>query len=121
MALDDLLYAMMRDGGAFQRTFRSILEKELKISLGEFCQISGISPSTMYKILEEQRDPNLRTVRQIYNALKSIYSRDEDVFVAVIAAPMFMQGLPTTLDTMGSGKVQVREYIASTVEDAILA
>ncbi len=32
-----------------------------------------------------------------------------------------MQGLPTTLDTLGSGTVRVKEYIASTVEDAILA
>ncbi len=72
---------MLRDGGAFQRTFRSILENELHLTLSEFCAISGISPSTMYKILEEQRDPNLRTVRQIYRTLKSLYARNEESFV----------------------------------------
>lgn len=67
MTLEDFVYAVLRDGGAFQRTLRSILENDLHMSLGEFCQVAGMSPSTMYKILEEQRDPNMRTVRQIYN------------------------------------------------------
>lgn len=40
--------------------------------------------------------------------------------MAVIAAPTFMQGLPTTLETLGSGTVRVKEYVASTVEDAII-
>ncbi len=121
MTLEDLVNSMLRDGGAFQKAFRSILDDELHMSLNEFCRISGISQSTMYKILEEQRDPNLRTVRQIYKALKSIYTRDDEKFVAVIASPTFMSGLPRTLDTVGAGAVKVTEYTVSNVEDAILA
>ena len=112
---------MLRDEGAFQRALRNILDDELHISLNEFCRLSGISQSTMYKILEEQREPNLRTVRQIYKALKAQYARDDSKFVAVIAAPMFMSGLPRTLDTVVSGSVDVKEYTVSNVEDAILA
>jgi predicted transcriptional regulator len=112
---------MLRDEGAFQRALRNILDDELHISLNEFCRLSGISQSTMYKILEEQREPNLRTVRQIYKALKAQYSRNDSKFVAVIAAPMFMSGLPRTLDTVVSGSVDVKEYTVSNVEDAILA
>ncbi|MBE6527097.1 MAG: transcriptional regulator [Thermoplasmata archaeon] len=121
MTLDDLVHAMLRDEGAFQRALRNILDDELHISLNEFCRMSGISQSTMYKILEEQREPNLRTVRQIYKALRAQYLKDEMKFVAVIAAPMFMSGLPRTLDTVVSGSVDVKEYTVSNVEDAILA
>ena len=121
MTLDDLVSAMLRDEGAFQRAFRNILEDELHLSLNEFCRLSGVSQSTMYKILEEQREPNLRTVRQIYKALKNLYARGDSKFVAVIAAPMFMSGLPRTLEMAGAGLVEVKEYTVSNVEDAILA
>ena len=90
------------------------------MSLNEFCRMSGISQSTVYKILEERREPNLRTVRDIVKALNQIYRRDTEKFLAVIASPTFMEGLPKQLDTVSNGVVSIREYTVSTVEDAIL-
>ena len=65
MTVEDLVSSMLRDEGGFQKALRNILDEELNMSLNEFCQISGISQSTVYKILEERREPNLRTGRQI--------------------------------------------------------
>ena len=53
MTVSDLINGMLREDGGFQKAFRSILDDELNMSLNEFCQLSGISQSTMYKILED--------------------------------------------------------------------
>ena len=70
MTVPDLIAGMLREEGGFQKALRDILDDELRMSLNEFCQISGISQSTMYKLLEDKREPNLRTVRQVIKALK---------------------------------------------------
>ncbi len=121
MTVEDLISSMLRDEGGFQKALRNILDEELNMSLNEFCQISGISQSTVYKILEERREPNLRTVRQIVRALKQIYGKGNEKFLAVIASSTFMEGLPKSLDTTSNGTVGIREYSVSTVEDAIIA
>ena len=121
MTVQDLISSMLRDEGGFQTAFKEILDNELKMSLNEFCQVADISQSTMYKILEERREPNLRTIRQIIKAINRINRRDSEKFVAVIASPRFMEGLPRSLETGANGLVAIREYPVSTVEDAIIA
>lgn len=111
---------MLRDEGGFQKAFKEILEDELKMSLNEFCRVSNISQSTMYKILEEHREPNLRTVRQIIKAIRRINSKDSEKYLAVIATSKFMAGLPKYLETEDNGSVSLREYPVSTIEDAII-
>lgn len=111
---------MLREEGGFQKALRNILEDELDITVNEFCKISGISQSTMYKILEEKREPNLRTVRTIFKALKSIADAPEDQFIAVIASHQVLQNLNKTIE-VGERTVSLREYPVTTVEDAIIA
>ena len=119
MTVSDLISGMLREEGGFQKALRSILEDELKMSLNEFCQASGISQSTMYKILEDKREPNLRTVRQVIKSLKILVEPDDSHFIAVIASTMVVENLPKTIDLDGL-KVAIREYPVSTVEDAII-
>lgn len=120
MTVDDLISSMLREEGGFQKAFRDILDDELEMSLSEFCSISGISQSTMYKILEEKREPNLRTIRQIVHALNLMNQMDNDNFVAVIASSTFMESLPKSMEVDGR-TIAIREYTISTVEDAIIA
>ncbi|MCL2148598.1 MAG: transcriptional regulator [Methanomassiliicoccaceae archaeon] len=120
MTVDDVISSMLREEGGFQRALRSMLDDELEMSLSEFCSVSGISQSTMYKILEEKREPNLRTVREVVRALTAISRRGADRFVAVIASSTFMESLPKTMLADG-GAISIREYPISTVEDAIIA
>ena len=121
MTVSDLIAGMLREEGGFQKAFRNILDDELAMSLNEFCQLSGISQSTMYKILEEKREPNLRTVRQVIKALKILMEADDSRFIAVIASTTVVENLPKSIE-MGDGLiVTVREYPVSTVEDAIIA
>lgn len=120
MTVSDLIAGMLREDGGFQKAFRSILDDELNMSLNEFCQLSGISQSTMYKILEDKREPNLRTVRQVIKSLKIIMGPEDSRFIAVVANTMTLENLPKTIDMDGL-TVSIREYPVSTVEDAIIA
>ncbi len=121
MTVSDLISGMLREDGGFQKAFRSILDDELGMSLNEFCQLSGISQSTMYKILEDKREPNLRTVRQVIKALKILMEADDSHFIAVIASTTVVENLPRTIEMDGGVVISVREYPVSTVEDAIIA
>lgn len=120
MTVADLISGMLREEGGFQKAFRNILEEELNMSLNEFCQVSGISQSTMYKILEDKREPNLRTVRQVIKSLKILMEAEDSRFIAIIAHTMVLENLPQSFDLDGL-VVSVREYPVSTVEDAIIA
>ena len=120
MTVEDLISSMLREEGGFQKAFKGILAEELDMSLSEFCTKSGVSQSTMYKILEEKREPNLRTIRQIIHAINILSRPDDDNFVAVIASSTFMKSLPRTMDVDGR-TINIKEYTISTVEDAIIA
>lgn len=120
MTVSDLIAGMLREEGGFQKAFRNILEDELGMTLNEFCQMSGISQSTMYKIMEDNREPNLRTVRQVIKSLKVLMEADDSHFIAVIASTNVVENLPHAIDFDGL-VVNVREYPVSTVEDAIIA
>ncbi len=120
MTVADLISGMLREEGGFQKSFRDILDNELDMSLNEFCQVAGISQSTMYKLLEDRREPNLRTVRQVIKALKIITSSEESRFIAVIASTNVLDSLPKSVD-YGGTTVLVKEYPVGTVEDAIIA
>ena len=121
MTVSDLIAGMLREDGGFQKAFRNILNEELDMSLNEFCQLSGISQSTMYKILEDKREPNLRTVRQVIKALTILTDADGSRFVAVIASTTVVENLPRTISIDGGTVINIREYPVSTVEDAIIA
>ena len=120
MTVADLISGMLREDGGFQKAFRSILDDELNMSLNEFCQLSGISQSTMYKILEDKREPNLRTVRQVIKSMKVLMEPEDSHFIGVIAFTAVLENLPKSIDMDGL-TVNVREYPVSTVEDAIIA
>ena len=121
MTVQDLISGMLREDGGFQKAFRSILTDELNMSLNEFCQLSGVSQSTMYKILEDKREPNLKTVRQVIKALRLLSEPEGSHFIAVIAYSSVLEVLPRTVDMGGGLTVTLREYPVSTVEDAIIA
>jgi len=120
MTIEDIISSMLREEGGFQKAFKSMLDEELEMSLSEFCSISGISQSTMYKILEEDREPNLRTIRQIIRALDKISRSEDENFVAVIASSTFFESLPKNMEVEGR-TIMIKEYPISTVEDAIIA
>lgn len=111
---------MLREEGGFQKALKVILDDELGMSVNVFCRSTGISQSTMYKILEEKREPNLRTVRMIIKAVRNLSESSTDDFIAVIASHQVLQTMETKIDVSGR-PVLLKEYPVATVEDAIIA
>lgn len=120
MSYNDLIAGMLKEEGGFQKALRNIIDNELEISVNEFCRLAGISQSTMYKILEEGREPNLRTVRQVAKAVKRLLEHTGSEFIAVIASHQVLRTLDRSVEVEGR-EVHIKEYPVSTVEDAIVA
>ena len=120
MTVDDLITGMLREEGGFQTALRSILDEDLGMTLNEFCQVTGLSQSTMYKVMEGGREPNLRTARQVIKALRILERPRESRFIAIIAASTALENVPTNV-TVNGQIISVREYPAVTLEDAIIA
>ena len=92
-AVDDLIAGMIREEGGFQKALRRVMENDLHMTVNEFSKATGISQSTMYKILEDQREPNLRTARAIIRAVKIMSGEEGQNFIAVIASHQVLQVL----------------------------
>lgn len=82
---------------------------------------AGVSPSTLYKITTEKRSPSLGILRKIVGALRDAEGFRAGSFIAVIAARHVLDEVVERSVSIGDTSVRVREYPASTVEDAIVA
>ena len=120
MSVNDLITGMLKEEGGFQKALKDILENDLNMTVNEFCRETGISQSTMYKILEEKREPNLRTVRMIVKAIKGLSDSEVDDYIAVIASHIVFENLEKRIEVNGR-IIILKEYPVATVEDAIIA
>ena len=120
MPINDLISGMLKEEGGFQKALKDVLENDLNMTVNEFCRRTGVSQSTMYKILEEKREPNLRTVRMIIKAVRNISEPDNNDYIAVIASHIVFENLQKSIDVNGR-TVILKEYPVATVEDAIIA
>ena len=104
--------------------FRDALKETLE-SLGmtsqDFAKRAGISPSTLYKIANEGRSPSIDVLRKIVRAIRDIEGLRSGNFVAIIAAGQVLDEVEERSIQIGNESVRVREYPATTVEDAIIA
>ena len=48
---NELVAGILREEGGFRDALRKVLEEDLKMSIHEFCSQTGLSPSTIYKIM----------------------------------------------------------------------
>ncbi len=120
MPINDLITGMLKEEGGFQKALKDVLENDLNMPVNEFCHETNVSQSTMYKILEEKREPNLRTVRMIIKGIKSLETNHSDDYIAVIASHIVFENLEKRIEVNGRNVI-LKEYPVSTVEDAIIA
>lgn len=55
--VDELVGGILRSEEGFREALRKILEQELKVSVPEFCQKTGLSPSTVYRSCRSSVSP----------------------------------------------------------------
>jgi len=120
MSVKELISGMLREEGGFQKALRKVLTVELNMTINEFCLSTGISQSTMYKILEEKREPNLRTIRAIIKAVRYLSAKPDERFIAIIASHQVLQTISDSVK-VGNKDINLREYPVTTMEDAIIS
>ncbi|UCE16274.1 MAG: helix-turn-helix domain-containing protein [Candidatus Bathyarchaeota archaeon] len=106
--------------------FRKALKKSLKeshIDAKKFSKLSGVSESSLYKILSGNRaNPRLSTYRKIVKALKKLEGIDEgEPFIAVIAARPTLDAIEARYIQVRDYQIQLREYAATSIEEVIIA
>ena len=119
--VDNLIAGIMRGPDGFGDALRSVLQNDLDMSVNEFCSRTSISPSTIYKILQERREPNLRTVRSVMRAVRQMEKTPQGPFVAVIAARGVLNKIEERIVQVADKSMRVKEYPAQTMEEAIIA
>lgn len=104
----------------FGKKLEDLIKKELNMEIRTFAKESGISESTIYKIISGKREPNLKTLRQIANFIAKKAKKTED-FIAVIASRSVLNMLVSYFVEVDGKRVLIKEYSANSFEDAIVA
>jgi len=110
----------MTSDEAFKQALHQALQ-ELGLTVQDLARKSDISPSTLYKITNEDRSPSLGILRKIVRALRDAEGLRSGNFIAVVAARHVLDEVVERSVPIGDASVRVREYPASTVEEAIIA
>jgi predicted transcriptional regulator len=96
--------------------------EDLGMTVQDLAKKAGISPSTLYKIINEDRSPSMDVLRKLIRAIREVEGLKSGNFIAIIATRRVLdEAIVERSVTIGDGTARVREYPAATVEDAIVA
>ncbi len=121
IAAEKVIRAAFESDEIFQKTLSKVIKDDLGMTAAEFSKVSGISASTLYKILSGHRDSNMKTVREIVKTIKKLEGAEHGEFIAVIAARPVLDGIIEKKMQIDSRLITIREYSATTMEEAIVA
>ena len=116
-----LFRALLTSNTAFQSTLKGILKNNLGLSARDFSERANIPKHTFYKVLSGKRAPNLSTLRKIIKTIEDIERGSEEPFIAIIAPRALLDKITLRELTIDNTKIAVREYPASTMEDAVVS
>ncbi len=119
--VERLLRAALVSDEEFVRALGDVMRHDLRISVRELSQKSGIAQSSLYKILNGGRSPNLSTLRALVNGLRRASRMEEGEFIGLIAARPVLDTVQERHSDVDGRKVRIREYPVHTMEDAIVA
>jgi predicted transcriptional regulator len=119
--IDRIMRAALVSDEEFVATLNDLLRHDLRISIRELSDKSGIAQSSLYKIMHGQRSPNLSTLRAIVRALRQLYHVGDEAFIGLIAARSVLESVEERVTDVEGHRMRVREYPVHTMEDAIVA
>jgi len=119
--IDRLMRAALSSDEEFVATLDDLLRRDLRISIREVSEVSGIAQSSLYKILHGKRSPNLSTLRSIIRAMRQFYRAGEGEFIGLIVARSVLETIEESTTEVDARRIKVREYPVHTMEDAIIA
>jgi predicted transcriptional regulator len=115
-----LIAAALESEESFRQTLRRTLD-DFGMTVQELARRSRVSPSTLYKILNEDRSPSLEILRRVVAAIRGKEGGRTGNFIALIVTRQVLDEVVERSVRVGDETVRVREYPAMTVEDAIVA
>lgn len=115
-----LTKAALESDDAFRQALGEVLD-ELGLTMQDLARRAKVSPSTLYKIANEDRSPSLDVLRRILGAIRESEGLRAGNFIALIVTRQVLDETVERSVRIGDETVRVREYPASTVEDAIVA
>jgi predicted transcriptional regulator len=118
--IDRLMRAALSSDEEFVATLNDLMKNDLRISVRDLAEKSGIAQSSLYKILHNERSPNLSTLRDIVRALRQFYRVGDENFIGLIAARPVLESVEERLADVDGHRMRVREYPVHTMEDAIV-
>jgi len=118
---EDLMRSALESDEEFRKVLARVIKENLGMTAAEFSERSGIPKSTLYKILSRHREPNIKTLRQIVRFIQSFEETDREKFIAVIAARPVLDYITERKIKVGGKLVTVKEYSATSIEEAIVA
>jgi predicted transcriptional regulator len=89
--------------------------------MAKFAEHAGVPASTLYKIMSGKREPNVKTLRQIIKTVKRLEGSEKGEFIAVIAARPVLDNISETKRKISGNLCTIREYSATSMEEAIIA
>jgi predicted transcriptional regulator len=119
--IDRIMRAALISDEEFVTTLTDLLRHDLRISIRELSDKSGIAQSSLYKIMHGKRSPNLSTLRAIIRALRQLYHVGDEAFIGLIAARSVLESVEERMTDIEGHRMRVREYPVHTMEDAIVA
>lgn len=120
-AADKIIDAVFESDDDFRKILSSTIKEELNMNMAEFADRAGIPASTLYKIMSGKREPNIKTLRQIIKTIKKLEGSEKGEFIAVIAARPVLDNISETKRKIGGSLCTIREYSATSMEEAIIA
>lgn len=115
-----LTKAAMESDAKFRETLKEVLT-ELGMTMQDLAKRANVSPSTLYKIANEDRSPSLEVLRRVLNAVREAEGLRAGNFIALIVTRQVLDEVVERSVKIGDETVRIREYPASTIEDAIVA
>lgn len=119
-ASEELMRAAIESDELFGETLYRVIREDLNLNAAAFAEEAGVPLSTIYKIRSGNRAPNIKTVRQIIATVRKYESSTGD-FVAIIAARMVLETITETKRKINGRLITIKEYSASSIEEAIIA
>lgn len=112
--------AAMDSDERLRTALKDVLE-DLGMTVQDLAEKADISPSTLYKIANDERSPSLHILRKIVSAIRAEEGLRSGNFIALIVTRRVLDEVVERSVQIGDEKVRVREYPAATVEDAIVS
>jgi predicted transcriptional regulator len=119
--VDKIIHAVFESDEEFRDVLSTTIKEDLNMNMAKFAEHAGVPASTLYKIMSGKREPNVKTLRQIIKTVKRLEGSEKGEFIAVIAARPVLDNISETKRKISGNLCTIREYSATSMEEAIIA